>query len=280
MQHGESNPRIEPKRRAPWRDKWYRIIFESDTPAGRLFDVVLMVAIILSVLTVFVESVRSIRFRFGSVLFGLEWAFTLLFSVEFALRIATAKKPMRYVFSFFGLVDILSILPTYLSLAFPGSQYFLSVRSLRLLRAFRVFKLSEFLREANVLSTALLASGRKIIVFLSTVSMLVVVIGSVMYMIEGEENGFTDIPTSIYWAIVTLTTVGYGDVSPHTPLGKALASLVMVLGYSIIAVPTGIVTVEMSQAKKRADAEKSCPQCGKTGHDLDARFCKHCGAEF
>ncbi len=278
MQHAESKARTEPKRRAPWRDKWYRIIFESDTPAGRLFDVVLMVAIVLSVLTVFVESVRSIRFRFGPVLFGLEWAFTVLFSVEYSLRIATAKKPTRYVLSFFGLVDLLSILPTYLSLAFPGSQYFLSVRSLRLLRVFRVFKLSKFMREANVLSTALLASGRKITVFLSTVSMLVVVIGSIMYMVEGEENGFTDIPTSIYWAIVTLTTVGYGDVSPHTPLGKALASLVMILGYSIIAVPTGIVTVEMSQAKKRADAGRSCPQCGKSGHEIDARFCSSCGA--
>lgn len=273
----ERKARTETKQRAQWRDKAYRIIFESDTPAGRLFDVVLMVAIVLSVLTVFVESVRSIRFRFGPVLFGLEWAFTLLFSVEYGLRIATARKPARYVLSFFGIVDLFSILPTYLGLIFPGSHYFLSIRSLRLLRVFRVFKLSKFLREANVLSTALLASGRKITVFLSTVSMLVVVIGTLMYMIEGEENGFTDIPTSIYWAIVTLTTVGYGDVSPHTPLGKTLASLVMILGYSIIAVPTGIVTVEMSQAKKRADAERSCPQCGRTGHDIDARFCKHCG---
>lgn len=265
------------KTRAQWRNYLYRVIFETDSRAGKLFDVVLMVFILLSVLTVVVESVRSVRLQFGATLSAIEWAFTIIFTLEYGLRIASARRPLRYIFSFFGAVDLLAILPSYLSLIYSGSHYFLSIRSLRLLRVFRVFKLSQYLSEANVLSAALLASRRKIVVFLFTVLMFALIVGSLMYVVEGEENGFTDIPTSIYWAIVTLTTVGYGDVSPHTPTGKALASLVMVMGYAIIAVPTGIVTVEMSRAGGSQKTVAACRNCGAMGHDGDAKHCKICG---
>lgn len=258
----------------------HEIIFEADTPAGKAFDVALIWSVILSVATVVLESVNGIRGNYGDVLQILEWFFTFLFTVEYALRLLCVQRPLAYATSFFGLVDLLAILPTYFSLMVPGSQYLLNIRILRLLRIFRIFKLTEYLSEARVIRSALLASRRKISVFLFAMMTVVVIIGSAMYVVEGQEHGFSDIPTSIYWAIVTMTTVGYGDISPQTPLGKALASLVMILGYGLLAVPTGIVSVEISQASRRGVTTRACMDCGADGHDLDAVHCKYCGARL
>ncbi|HZI19943.1 MAG TPA: ion transporter [Pyrinomonadaceae bacterium] len=263
-----------------WRGRLHEIIFEADTPGGRAFDVTLIVLILLSVLAVMLESVGEMRERFGAELYVAEWAFTLLFTVEYLLRLLSVRRPARYAFSFYGVVDLLAIVPTYLSLLLPGSHYLLVVRILRLLRVFRVLKLAAHLSEADVLLRALRASRRKISVFLLTVMTLVVIIGTLLYVVEGEENGFTSIPTSIYWAVVTLTTVGYGDISPKTPLGQAFAVLVMITGYGIIAVPTGIVTVELAQAARGAVSTQSCPECGSEGHDADAVHCKYCAARL
>ena len=265
---------------AKWRRKLHEVIFEADTAAGRAFDVVLILAIILSVLVVVLDSVNSYKEKYGDFLYAAEWFFTILFSVEYLFRLISVRRPWRYALSFFGIIDILSILPTYASLFVPGVQYLLTVRILRLLRIFRVLKLTEFLTEAQILNDALRASAKKIGVFILTVLALVTVIGSVMYVIEGEENGFKDIPTSIYWAIVTLTTVGYGDVSPRTALGQLFASIVMILGYGIIAVPTGIVTVELGRAGKTKISTQVCPECHREGHDADAVFCKYCAARL
>lgn len=263
------------------RARLHEIIFEADTRAGRLFDLTLIWLILLSVATVILESVRSVRAQYGDLLYTLEWVFTLLFTVEYVLRLTSVRHPLRYATSFFGVVDLLAIIPTYLSLFLPGSQYLLVIRILRLLRVFRLLKLSEYVAEADTLRLALRASRRKISVFISAVVLLVVIIGALMYVIEGEEHGFSSIPTSIYWAIVTLTTVGYGDLSPRTPFGQMLASVVMVLGYGIIAVPTGIVTVELAQAaRQRRVTTQACPSCGAQGHDLDAVYCKYCGANL
>jgi voltage-gated potassium channel len=258
----------------------HEVIFEADTRAGKTFDVLLIWCIVLSVSAALLESVSSIRDDYGSILYIIEWFFTILFSVEYILRLISLRQPLRYAGSFLGIVDLLAIVPTYLSLVFPGGQYFLTFRIIRLLRIFRVLKLTEYLSEANIITTALLASRRKISVFLSTVVALAIIMGSLIYVIEGEENGFTSIPTSIYWAIVTLTTVGYGDLSPQTAIGKVLASIVMIMGYAIIAVPTGIVTVEISQASKRKVSTQACPECGAEGHDYDAKHCKYCGARL
>jgi len=255
-----------------------RIIFEADTPAGKAFDVALIWSIILSVTAVTLESVGSIRAVYGDELYTMEWFFTLLFTIEYMLRLVCVQRPWRYATSFFGLVDLLAVVPTYVSAFVPGSQYLLSIRILRLLRIFRIFKLTEYLSEASTITSALLASRRKISVFLFAVMTILVIIGSLMHVVEGEAHGFTDIPTSIYWAIVTMTTVGYGDISPQTPLGKALASVVMIIGYSILAVPTGIVTVEISEAAKRRTSTRACPECSADGHDQDAVHCKYCGA--
>jgi voltage-gated potassium channel len=263
-----------------WRRRLHSIIFEAETPAGRAFDFVLLGCILLSVLAVMLESVAAIRTAHGATLIILEWGFTLLFTVEYLLRLVSVRRPVRYATSFFGLVDLLAIAPTYLSLLVPGTQYLLVVRILRLLRVFRVLKLGEYLVEADVLMRALRASRFKITVFLLTVFTLVVIVGSVMYVVEGEANGFRDIPTSIYWAVVTLTTVGYGDVAPRTPLGQFLASIVMLLGYGIIAVPTGIVTLELSRASQPVVSTQSCPVCSAEGHDPDAVYCKYCGAQL
>jgi voltage-gated potassium channel len=265
---------------AGWRERLHQIIFEADTPAGKTFDVILFVNIGLSVLVVILDSVGHIRARYGPLLTSLEWYFTVLFTIEYVLRLVSIRRPLRYAFSFFGVVDLLSILPTYLSLFVPGAEYLLVIRILRLLRIFRVLKLSEYLRESSVLGQALWASRRKISVFLLTVLTLVVIIGALMYVVEGEANGFTDIPVSIYWAIVTLTTVGYGDLAPRTALGQMLASLVMLLGYGIIAVPTGIVTLELSRAASPVVTTQACPVCGAEGHDVDAAFCKYCGGQL
>jgi voltage-gated potassium channel len=210
----------------------------------------------------------------------LEWFFTLIFTIEYILRLVSVGRPFKYATSFFGIIDLFAFLPTYFSLLFPGSQYFLVIRILRLLRIFRILKLVQFLREARLLLKALRSSSRKVAVFLFTVLLLVVIFGSLMYVIEGEENGFTSIPMSIYWAIVTLTTVGYGDISPQTGIGQTLASIIMILGYSIIAVPTGIMTVEMAQTFRTSTSTQVCPQCSAEGHDENARFCKLCGARL
>ena len=258
----------------------HEVIFEADTPAGKAFDIALIWAIILSIVAVILESVHSIRNLYGDALYAIEWFFTVLFTIEYILRLICVKRPAKYAVSFFGIVDLLAILPTYASILVPGSQSLLTIRILRLLRIFRIFKLTAYLNEAKVLISALRASRRKIGVFLSVVFSIAVIIGSFIYVIEGEKNGFTDIPTSIYWAIVTLTTVGYGDLSPQTPLGKALASVLMIMGYAIIAVPTGIVSVELSQASSKAVSTQACPECGAEGHDADAQNCKYCGARL
>lgn len=264
---------------ATWRHRVYEIVFEAETPAGKAFDMALIVVILLSVLAVFLESVRSIREIFGDELFIAEWFFTILFSLEFILRLIAVKRPLRYVFSFYGMVDLIAILPTYISLFIPGTQYFLVIRILRLLRIFRILKLTSYISESRVITTALQRSKQKIIVFLVAIFTIVTVVGSMMYVVEGEEHGFTDIPTSIYWAIVTLTTVGYGDLSPKTGLGKLLASIVMIMGYGIIAVPTGIVTAELTRAAKPASTHV-CPECHAEEHDIDAVHCKYCGEKL
>lgn len=265
--------------RAAWREELYRIIFGHDTPGGRRFDVALIAAILVSVAAVMLDTVPSIRAEWAGELYAVEWGFTLLFTLEYALRLLCHPRPARYVRSFFGVIDLLAILPTYVSVLLPGSQYVLVVRVLRVLRVYRVMKLVQYLGEADALMTALRESRRKITVFLLAVTVIAIIAGSLMYMVEGPPNGFTSIPVSVYWAIVTLTTVGYGDISPQTPLGQALAALLMMLGYAIIAVPTGIVTVELSKLG-RGGKPRVCPDCGESGHDGDAAFCKHCGARL
>jgi voltage-gated potassium channel len=265
-----------------WRNKLHEIIFEADTPLGKLFDIVLIVLILLSVVAVMLDSVAGIRLVFGDTLYYLEWIFTIVFSIEYILRLMSVGRPLRYATSFYGIIDLLAIIPTYFSVFFPGSQYLLAIRILRLLRIFRVLKLAKYLNQSQILVAALKASRRKITVFLFVVLLLAVIFGSLIYVIEGEENGFTSIPRSIYWAIVTLTTVGYGDISPKTGLGQALAAVIMIMGYGIIAVPTGIVSVELAQAqaKDRIISTQSCPQCSGEGHDDDAIYCKYCGEKL
>ncbi|MCD4736442.1 MAG: ion transporter [Bacteroidales bacterium] len=254
------------------------IIFGSDTPEGRLFDIILFALILLSVLTVLIDSVGSINRNYGKLLITAEWGFTIIFSIEYILRVLSSPKPKGYIFSFYGLIDLLSILPTYLSLILVGSQYFLVIRILRLLRVFRVLKLGRYVRASRTLSIALFESKHKIIVFLEVILTLVIVMGSLMYLIEGPEGGFSSIPRSIYWAIVTLTTVGYGDIAPQTVTGQFLASIIMITGYAIIAVPTGIISVELSRAKEKM--ENICPACHKTYYDTEAKFCSKCGEKL
>ncbi|HEX7154075.1 MAG TPA: ion transporter [Thermoanaerobaculia bacterium] len=260
-----------------WRQRLHTVIFEADTRAGRAFDVALIVCILASVAVVILESIASIDARWHRELLAAEIVFTLLFTVEYVLRLIAVRRPLVYARSMLGIIDLLAIAPTWLALIVPGAQFFLTVRVLRLLRIFRILKLTEYLAEAGVIIGALRASRRKISVFLFAVVTLVVLIGSLMYVVEGPAHGFHDILTSMYWAIVTLTTVGYGDLSPQTPLGKLLASVVMVLGYAIIAVPTGIVTSELTAARGRGHSRQSCPSCGREGHDDDATHCKYCG---
>lgn len=262
-----------------WRRRLHEIVFEAETPAGRAFDITLIWLILLSLLTVVLESVKSIREDYGTLLWAAEWIFTVLFSAEYILRLTSVRRPVRYIFSFYGLIDLLAILPTYISLLVPGTQYLLTIRVLRLLRIFRILKMTAYISEGQVIMNALRASRRKISVFLVAVLSMVTVIGTLIYVVEGEEHGFTDIPTGIYWAIVTITTVGYGDLSPKTPLGKLLASFVMILGYAIIAVPTGIVTAELTRSKKEFSTQV-CPECHAEGHDADAVFCKYCAAKL
>jgi len=266
---------------SPWRRRLQEIIFEAETPAGKAFDVLLILCILASVCVVMLDSVHSIRDEYGAPLYAIEWGFTILFTVEYGLRLVCIGRPIRYAWSFYGIVDLMAILPTYLSVFVPASHYLVVIRTLRVLRVFRVLKIAQYVGESEVLMRAMLASRRKIIVFLLVVLVLAVVMGSFMYVIEGEENGFTSIPRSVYWAIVTLTTVGYGNVSPQTPVGQALAALIMILGYGIIAVPTGIVTVEISQAARDAAiSTQACPSCSAEGHDYDALYCNSCGTKL
>lgn len=261
-----------------WRERLYIIIFESNTPGGKAFDVVLLVFILLSILTVMLESVRSIFLEYTEILLFLEWFFTIAFTIEYVLRIYSARNRSGYIFSFYGMVDLLSILPTYLSYVLVGSQFLVVIRGLRLLRIFRVLKLGHFLGEAETLKRALLASVAKIVVFIGAVFTIVIIVGSLMYLIEGPENGFTNIPKSIYWGVVTITTVGYGDIAPQTTLGQTLATLLMLLGYGIIAVPTGIVSSELTRADREARPETtSCPHCKPEDHPADSTFCRFCG---
>jgi voltage-gated potassium channel len=263
-----------------WQSKLHEIIFEADTRIGKVFDISLIITIILSIITVMLDSVKQINLVHGQLLLKLEWFFTIIFTIEYILRLISIGRPLKYATSLLGIIDLLAFLPTYFSLFFPGSQYFLVLRILRLLRIFRILKLVQYLQEARLLAQALRKSGRKMAVFLFTVLILVVIFGSLMYVIEGEENGFTSIPMSIYWAIVTLTTVGYGDISPQTGIGRTLASVIMIMGYSIIAVPTGIVTVEMAKSFKPSTSTQACPECSYEGHDEDANYCKDCGARL
>ncbi len=266
------------KRLSPWRESLNTIIFGSETRLGRTFDVILIISIIVSVFSVVIGSVDKIYKEYWEILFYIEWFFTLLFSLEYTLRLISVRRPLLYARSFFGIVDFLSIIPTYLSFLFPSIKYMLIIRMLRLLRVFRVLKLVAYMDEAQVLMSALNKSWRKILVFLFAILALVIIFGSLMYVVEGKEAGFTSIPKSIYWTIVTLTTVGYGDIAPQTPLGQMIAAFIMIMGYGIIAVPTGIYSAELVKTFKPDRINNdACPDCGKTGHDYNADYCKYCG---
>lgn len=266
---------------SPSRAKLHEIIFEADTPVGRWFDIILIISIIISVIAVMLDSVASIGEKYGPELYLVEWFFTILFTMEYLMRLISVGRPLSYATSFFGVVDLLAILPTYVSVILPGSQFLLVIRILRILRIFRVLKLVQYIQEARQLRQALRESRRKITVFMFTVLTLVVIFGSLMYLIEGPPNGFTSIPRSIYWSIVTLTTVGYGDISPKTGVGQFLASIIMILGYAIIAVPTGIVTVAMAKggALEKINTQ-TCQHCSAEDHDSDALYCKYCGEKL
>lgn len=259
------------------RERWRKIIFEADTPAGKAFDVVLLALILISVLLVMWETVPGVRE--GNVVFfaTLEWIITILFSIEYLARLWTAPNAVRYARSFYGIIDLLSALPVYLALFIPGAQSLLVVRSLRLLRVFRVFKMAHWLRQANYLVDAVQASARKIAVFLMTVVLINVIVGSTMYVIEGAANGFDSMFRGVYWSIVTMSTVGFGDIAPQTGLGQVLAAMLMILGYSVIAVPTGIVSAEVATARADSEPIARCPACGAHDHAHTATFCHHCG---
>ncbi|HLA33195.1 MAG TPA: ion transporter [Pseudomonas sp.] len=264
---------------ADWRQRLYIIIFHTDTPAGQRFDRWLLLAILASLLVVMLDSLSDVHRQYGELLLGLEWGFTVLFAIEYVVRLYCSPKPLRYAFSFYGVVDLLAVLPAILALLFADAQYLLIIRVIRMLRVFRVLKLSPYLRQANFLLTALRGSRQKIIVFLATIATLVTVFGTLMYVIEGPGHGFTSIPKGIYWAVVTLTTVGFGDIVPRTPLGQALSTLIMITGYSIIAVPTGIFTAELATAMRGDDQlEHDCPHCHKDHHESAAAFCNRCGS--
>lgn len=269
------------------RKTLHEIIYEADTPLGKLFDIVLILVILLSVIVVMLESVDSLNAQYSTIFKDVEWGITLFFTVEYFLRIVTVKKPFRYIFSFYGIIDLLSTIPLYLSYVFAGTHILITLRALRLLRVFRILKLVKFIGEASRLGKALRSSREKILVFVLTVMIISVVLGTIMYLIEGKDSGFSSIPRGVYWTIVTLTTVGYGDIAPQTTLGQIIASIVMILGYGIIAVPTGIVTAEYAQAGTNIFARKdvhtntqACPNCSAEGHRDDARYCHQCGADL
>ena len=260
-----------------WREQLYVMIFQSDTPAGRRFDGILLLIILASLVIVMLDSIDSVHRNYADVLAYIEWGFTIIFAGEYILRLYCSPKPLRYAFSFYGLVDLLAIVPGILALYYSDAQYLLIIRIIRMLRIFRVLKLSPYLKQANYLMSALRGSKQKIVVFLVSVCTLVTVFGTLMYVIEGPEHGFTSIPKGIYWAIVTLTTVGFGDIVPKTPLGQVISSLVMITGYSIIAVPTGIFTAELANAMRGEHLQHDCPVCKKNNHEHGAAFCSRCG---
>lgn len=265
---------------SPLQKKLHAVVYGTDTRAGRLFDLVLVVAILFSVLIIMLDTVSEATNLFGGAFHVVEWIVTALFTVEYALRLYCVGNPWRYARSFFGVVDLLSILPAYLSLFFPGSEYLLIIRVLRLLRIFRILKMLRYVQSGGLLMRSLYDSRHKIIVFYMFVLVMVVIFGAVVYVVEGPENGFTSIPKSIYWAIVTVTTTGYGDITPKTVLGEMIASFVMITGYAIIAVPTGIFTAELAANMRRQVDERQCPHCGELGHEVKARFCHHCGSRL
>lgn len=264
----------------PWRQRLHDVIFEADTAAGKFFDVVLLIVISLSVLVVMLDSVESVSARYHQTLLTAEWVFTILFTIEYCLRLLCVRRKLGYALSFFGIIDFVSIVPTWLTMIVPGWHGAAVIRVLRLLRVFRIFKLAQFLSEANDLRAALLASRAKITVFLTAVLIIVCLVGSAMHVIEGPESGFTSIPQSIYWAVVTVTTVGYGDISPETPLGKALAAVVMIIGYSLLIIPGGIISAEWLSRRDRPISTQVCPDCSREGHAPDAGFCKFCGGRL
>lgn len=280
---------MEKQKYTKWRAKLHEIIYEADTPSGKIFDVVLLITIIASILLVMLESVNSIDAKFHDFLNISEWVITILFTIEYIARVVTVKKPLHYIFSFYGIIDLLSTIPKYISLIFGGIHALAALRALRLLRIFRILKLARYLGASNNLVRALKASRAKISVFLFVVIIVAIILGTIMYLVEGEENGFSNIPKSVYWCIVTLTTVGFGDIAPQTPLGQFIASLVMILGYGIIAVPTGIVSAEYSASNNpKQEPEKlnvhlntkACPTCAVEKHKDNAKFCYNCGNEI
>jgi voltage-gated potassium channel len=262
------------------REKIYQVIFGTDTVAGQRFDILLIYMILLSVAAVILDSVGSLHEQYGVWIFRAEWLFTGLFSIEYLLRIYSSPKRLHYIFSFYGIVDLLSIVPTYLALFVPGASYWLILRLLRVLRVFRVLKLVRYLSEANILLRSMYASRRKVLVFFTAVLVLSVIFGSLMFLVEGPEHGFTSIPRSIYWTIVTITTVGYGDIAPQTVFGQVIATLAMLTGYSIIAIPTGIFTAEIAREINADRTNKRCNVCDRSGHHPDAEYCYHCGIEL
>lgn len=270
----------ETETESPLKRQLRIIIFGTDTPAGRYFDIALIVCIILSVGLVFLDTVEQVHQQYGQVIRIVEWIFTIIFTIEYLLRLYCSTHPVLYARSFYGVVDFLSVLPSYLTLVFPGANFTLVIRILRLFRIFRVLKLLRYLSEGNLLLKAMLQSGRKVFLFFFSVSLIIMVLGAVMYVVEGPENGFSSIPKSIYWTIVTITTVGYGDITPKTDLGQAIAALTMLIGYSIIAIPTGILTSEISNETRRHRDLRRCSQCEKLGHDTQANFCDRCGGEL
>lgn len=276
-----SNSAPEKTNLSGWRLRMYEVIFEADTPAGKIFDILLLVSILISVAAVLLESVETFRLRYSGLLRTIEWLITVLFTAEYIARLIAVPKKKKYIFSFFGIIDLLSILPSYIGVVFAGAQSLMVIRSIRLLRIFRILKLPRYIGEGQNLALALKSSRHKITVFLLTVLTTVIIMGAIMYLVEGPQNGFTSIPRSIYWSIVTMTTVGYGDIAPQTDLGQFLASLLMILGYGVIAVPTGIVSAEMISLKNREKiTTQVCPNCFKEGHDPDAIYCKYCAGEL
>jgi len=262
-----------------FRKNIYQVIYETDTRAGKIFDVILLIAILISVLIVILESVVSIKMKIGEIIRVAEWMFTILFSLEYILRIYSVKKAGKYLFSFYGIIDFLAIIPTYLGLLLSGAHVLMTIRALRLIRVFRVLKLVRFLGASKYLAVSIKGSLPKIAVFLIVVLIIIIIAGSLMYLIEGPQYGFSSIPKGIYWAIVTLTTVGYGDITPHTTAGQILSSLIMILGYSIIAVPTGIITSQMTKTKQKVNTQ-TCLNCNYSDHDDDATYCKKCGEKL
>lgn len=279
------DPQLNPARETGWRKRWFDIIYRHDTPAARNFDLALIAAILASVGVIMLDSDPEFHAKYGGELYALEWMFTVLFTLEYFARMAVVRRPLRYARSSWGVIDLLSILPTYLSVLLPGAQSLLVVRILRILRLFRILKLTQYVDEGGLLVGALWRSRRKIFVFLSGVLTVVVIFGALMYVVEGPENGFISIPTGMYWAIVTMATVGFGDIAPVTPLGRFIASVLILIGYSVIAVPTGIYTAELASSLREASHtthldSRGCPACGLEGHDPDALHCRQCGGRL